>query len=163
MSPVYQDQINQQVDENMLFSPSRSYTVLGTQKQTTTKLFFFFFEFMQEFCCNFELNLIMADYKHTGVQVYMVHNKHLLSLICFLSASVMNTVPLLYLLAPYLPDGDVKFQYFDAEQNAQRISQRSQKEKLHELKKLLAGFYVSNIHYYITCKQFMLYIFSSVT
>lgn len=51
----------------------------------------------------------MADYKHTGVQVYMVHNKHLLSLICFLSASVMNTVPLLYLLAPYLPDGDVKF------------------------------------------------------
>lgn len=104
---------------------------------------------MQEFCCNFELNLMMGDYKHAGVQVYMAHDTpFIISVICFLSASVMNTVPLLYILASYLPDHDVKFQYHDAEQNVQRTFQRSQKEKLHELKKLLAGLYVSNIHYY---------------
>lgn len=50
----------------------------------------------------------------------------------------MIIVPLPYLLASYLPDGDVKFQYSDTEQNVQRIFQTSQKEKLYELKKLLA-------------------------
>lgn len=68
----------------------------------------------------------------------MMHSMPLLSLIYFLSASVMIIVPLPYLLASYLPDGDVKFQYSDTEQNVQRIFQTSQKEKLYELKKLLA-------------------------
>jgi len=40
----------------------------------------------------------------------------------------MIIIPLPYLLAPYLPAGDVIFQHSDTEQNVQRISQRSGKE-----------------------------------